>query len=206
MFGNFNQGHIDNPENEIEIKRQKLADEVKLSLEKYQSQIVNFNFGTVTNLRGDIDHLNNLFGVKYDNRYKEYFRTNNFDEHSEKIKGNGYVYFKPSHTVNFEAYLGGDLRLGDYRNGNKFFLTIVFDKNGNVENENKVIDSIMKLLETIIPYEVNSKNGVPNDKQQSNNIKNITKEGLPVLMALKDIGQKYETNSLKMQDIINEYK
>lgn len=203
MFGDFGSPNIEQSNNDIDIVRQKLSDEVKLNLEKYQSQIIKFNFGTVTNHRGDIDYLNNAPAIKYDDRFKDRFKTYNLNERSGKINGNGYIYI--NHCVSFEAYLGSDFRLGDFRNGNRFFLTIYFDKNGNLENENAVIDSIMKLLETISPYEINVKSKVPIEEQKNVNMQSIAKEGLPVLLALQAVGQKHETGILKMQNVINEY-
>lgn len=195
---------------DIETLRQKLALEVKANLEKYQDQITNFNLGTVTNYKGEMFDLNNLEPIKYDSRYKEYFETYNFDEHLGKIKRkeNGYIQAKLTHWITFEAYLGSDFRIGDTRNGNKFIITIAFDKNGNVENEKEVINSIMKLLETISPYETaNYKTIEEGEAKKKENMKNIAKEGLPVLEAFKEIGQKYESGrGIRMEDVIKEYE
>jgi hypothetical protein len=194
--------------NNIEEIRKSLAEKVKLNLKKYESQITNFNFGTVTAVKGEWYHLNNLEPLKYDKRYKQHFKTYNFDESLGKIKGNGYIYANLTHWITFESYLGGDFRAGEYRNGNKFVITIAFDKNGDMKNETEVIDSIKKLLDTITPFEITKKQTLKeleSTKQEA--VKNIAKEGLPVLHAFKEIGQKYENGkNIRMQDIIKEYE
>lgn len=202
-----NLSPYDNEGGDIGLMRQKLAEKVKFNLSKYQNQITNFNFGTVTGLRGEFDSLNNLSANTYDYRYKEHYELFNFDEELNKIKGNGYIYSPKAHFITFQGYLGTDLRRGDDRNGNKFVITIAFDKNGNLENEKEVIDSIMKLLETISPHEMSSKSTKSNTEQQEENIKKISEEGLPIVQAFEEIGKKYENGrGISMQNIIKEYK
>jgi hypothetical protein len=191
------------PESDIEENRERLAEIVKLNLEKYRDEIKDFSLRTTSlKLNGHQSTNNELPPVSYDSRYDSNYIFHNLPRGSNYLreKTPGYV-MRLNRYVTFVAPLGRALHTPD-RPGNIIDITLLAQQGKNFSSE--LIDSIENLVETIIPYY----NKGTSHAEINDDLKNILKEGLPVLEAFEGISKKFpnKRGNISVKFLIDEYK
>ena len=189
----------------IEEKRQELATKFEQTLEKYQNEIEDFSFYTFSQKSGGGHSTNDkLPVVRYDTRYPALFEVKGQLDTGQQIidrTKNGYIYDLELKKVTLSGSVGRTIGEGpNGRPGNGLCATIKFKKDSPHERE--IIDAGMALLDTIKVYYDHDDTSKYKEQELE-----IAKEGLPVLKALKKIGDKfYNKGRITMDSIIAEYE
>jgi len=191
-------------ETDIEKLRQGLAEEVKINLEKYMDEIKDFSLMTTSKkANGDFATNDKLRPVEYSPNYDSSYEFNGLPRYRNysQERQSGYVVDKVSNLYTFVASLGRALHTPD-RPGNSITVTLKGEKGKQLSAE--LVNSIKKLMDTIIPYDNDKRCG---NETLNEDLKNILKEGLPVLEAFEDISKKFPANGMiSVQGVIKEYK
>ncbi len=188
---------------DTEVLRQKYAEEIRLDLQKYKEQIIQFNLLTVSpKLNAFWDTNEGIKPVIYDSRYDKDFEFYGLERGGVNEEKTGYILDKPANKISFQGYLGRSLKSSkDRRDGNGLYFTIKFNKDFDSKD---LIQKLAKLMDTIVAYRGNDNSA---ERTPEQDIKNIAKEGITVLEAFQEISEKFpSTGHISVKSIIEEYK
>lgn len=202
---------------DIEKLRLELCEKAKQILADCSNEIEIFNLMTTSRETNGSCSTYDMGMVQYNRNHNNDYETFNVDTDGERspYHKNGYVYNTRTNIITLSGYLGRALHTPD-RPGNGFDITILFKK--SALNARVVIKSVMDVLNTLKPYNTNYREtGITEvyDRREleKQDIKNIAKEGLPILEAFRDIASreispKFEINrgNISMDRLIEEYK
>ncbi len=151
---------------------------------------------------GFFDTNNGIKMVRYDNRYDKDYSFYNIERSDsfEQEQKSGYIFDKGLNKITFIGYLGRTLHSPD-RDGNALFITLKLQKNFTEQED--LIQSISKLLDTIIAYKGNDKN---QDRTLKQDLIDIAKESITVLEAFKEVSNNFPSNgNISVDSLIQEY-
>jgi hypothetical protein len=194
--------------NNPEQARENLAEIVKNNLNKYKDEVEQFSlFTTSKEGNGGVATNSQLRMVSYDNRYDKDYEFQGFKERNSLYTSsheNGYVIETfpkdKSKLATIIGYMGRALHTPE-RPGNGFYVTLKFKKES--EHYKELIESIYSLFQTLKEYD-------NNDTEED--IKNILKQGLPILKAFEDFSKNmpdvssYGSKGYPISKLIQEFK
>lgn len=197
---------------DIEKLRLELCEKAKQTLADYSNEIEIFDLMTTSRYTNGSCSTYEIRMEQYARDHKNDYETFNVNIDSERspYHKNGYVYNTRANVITLTGYLGRALHTPE-RPGNGFYITILFKK--GAPNARMVIKSVMDVLNTLKPYDTDPKEmgitGVDACYElKMQDIKNIAKEGLPILEAFKDTASRFERDrgNISMDRLIEEYK
>lgn len=190
--------------NENNERQSNLCENMAVTLDKFSSEIDKFNFSTT---------MRNYWCVETDSfspssyaailnnppnhDYKYCWFDSKFT-HPSKDKKNWYVYDRTNNVVSIYSPLGRGLHTPD-RWGNYFLIEIKFKS--QAKHQEEIIDSIMKVFDTLKIFHWSSSQDISND------IQNIVKQWLPVLKALKNVCNNFKwSKGVSIDKIVEDYE
>lgn len=188
---------------------EQLKDAVVEAIKEYSEKISSFDFHTHVNVNNVVrgffgTNESSKIKVRYDKRYEKEFETVSFDA-TPIIKfgdlnraAKGYIFDKATNAITFYVPVGRSFE--DDRPGNGYWISFRFAKGDN-SDKTKLIQSISELLKTVQVHYDDQNSDIKGDKRK------IAEEGLPILQAFREIGNKYKDGrNFSMDDLIKEYE
>lgn len=206
-----NKPEAEDLESAKEKSRLELCKKMEQTLSEYASDLERFSLSTASKKRNGFGSTGPVMkNNEYDSdpRYKAGYELHNVDLTKERKPNgkNGYVYFKPGNYVTFTGYLGRCLHTPD-RPVNGFYVSVKFKK--DAAHTQAIISSIKDTFDTLEPYDSEGQD-ISLDEQRlliKQDLRNIAKEGLPILEAFKDTAERFKTGGdISINDLIQEYK
>jgi hypothetical protein len=182
----------------IEKKREELAQIVKLNLEKYNSEIKDFSLLTTSReANGGFPTNPKLPPVDYSSNYDSWYEFTNLPRVRNYFQEgkSGYVVDVVNNWYTFVGSLGRALHTPD-RPGNSLVITLRGEKGKKLSPE--LVDSLKNLIMTIVPYQ---------EADKDSDLKNILTESIPVLEAFEELEKKFPSiGKISIAGLIKEYK
>lgn len=188
----------ENPSNNIESLRAKLAEKVRLNLEQYKDEIKDFSLMTTSKrANGGFPTNEQLPPVQYSSSYDSEYEFYGLPRERGYLQEgkSGYVVDTKNSFYTFVGPLGRALHTPD-RPGNGLFITLKGEKGKKLSEE--LVGSIKDLLDTLVPYE---------EGEKYEDLKKIIKEALPVIEAFQGLAQRFPSNGrISIPSLIEEYE